>query len=92
MNEIQIYSTDKGTEIRVKLDNETIWLSQRQMAELFERDTDTISLHLKNIYAENELEESSTTVLPSLVQKKGSRMVNSLNNYYFQNIKTCNDT
>lgn len=75
MNEIQIYSTDNGTEIQVKLENETIWLSQRQMAELFDKDTDTISLHLKNIYAENELDESSTTELSSLVQKEGSRMV-----------------
>lgn len=54
MSEIQIYSTDNGTEIQVKLENETIWLSQRQMAELFDKDTDTISLHLKNIYREKK--------------------------------------
>lgn len=56
-SEIRIYQTDDGqTEINVKFDQETVWLSQKQMAQLFEKDTDTIGLHLKNIYQSAELE------------------------------------
>ncbi|MCO5259006.1 MAG: virulence RhuM family protein [Crocinitomicaceae bacterium] len=74
--EIKIYKTQTGTEIQVNLDRETIWLTQKQMAELFDKDTDTISLHLKNIYREEELEENATTEYSSLVQKEGKRIVN----------------
>lgn len=76
MNEIEIYKTEKGSEIQVRLDKETIWLTQKQMADLYCKDTDTISLHLKNIYAEEELDEIATTEFSSLVQKEGDRMVN----------------
>lgn len=76
MNEIEIYKTsDDLTEIRVQFENETVWLSQRQMAELFGKDTDTIGLHLKNIYSEEELLERSTTELFSVVQLEGKRSV-----------------
>lgn len=54
MNEsaIQIYRLDNGaTEIEVKLDQDTIWLSQKQIAELFDKDSDTIGLHLKKYIA-----------------------------------------
>src|SRR5690606_535480 len=76
MNEIEIYKTEKGSEIQVRLDKDTIWLTQKQMADLFYKDADTISLHLKNIYAEEELDEIATTEFSSLVQKEGNRMVN----------------
>jgi prophage maintenance system killer protein len=73
---IQIYQTKDGsTEVIVKFDNETVWLSQRQMAQLFDKDTDTIGLHLKNIYNSGELEEKSTTEESSVVQKEGQRNV-----------------
>ena len=73
---IQIYQTEDGsTEVNVKFDNETVWLSQRQMGQLFNKDTDTISLHLKNIYKSGELEEKSTTEDSSVVQKEGKRNV-----------------
>lgn len=78
MNEssIQIYRLDNGaTEIEVKLDQDTIWLSQKQIAELFDKDSDTIGLHLKNIYSTGELEEFSTTEDYSVVQKEGTRNV-----------------
>ncbi len=78
MNEssIQIYRLDNGaTEIDVKLDQDTIWLSQKQIAELFDKDSDTIGLHLKNIYSTGELEEFSTTEDYSVVQKEGTRNV-----------------
>lgn len=73
---IQIYQTEDGsTEVNVKFDNETVWLSQRQMGQLFNKDTDTISLHLKNIYKSGELEEKETTEESSVVQKEGKRNV-----------------
>lgn len=78
MNEsaIQIYRLDNGaTEIEVKLDQDTIWLSQKQIAELFDKDSDTIGLHLKKIYSTGELEEFSTTEDYSVVQKEGTRNV-----------------
>ena len=56
----EIYTTDKGTEIEVKLEQETIWLTQLQMSELFEKDVRTINEHIKNIYKAGELEEGST--------------------------------
>ena len=73
---IQIYRLDNGaTEIEVKLDQDTIWLSQKQIAELFDKDSDTIGLHLKNIYSTGELEDFSTTEDYSVVQKEGTRNV-----------------
>ena len=75
-SEIKIYKTEKGnTSIEVKLKNETVWLTQKQMAELFEKDSDTIGLHLKNIFKSKELDEFSTTEKYSVVQKEGSRNV-----------------
>ncbi len=76
MNEIEIYkNNDAKIEVRVTFVNDTVWLSQKQMAELFDKDSDTIGLHLKNIFTEEELEESVTTEFFSVVQKEGSREV-----------------
>lgn len=75
-SEILIYRLENGdTEIEVKLEQDTIWLSQKQIADLFEKDSDTIGLHLKNIYKTGELEEYSTTEEYSVVQKEGTRNV-----------------
>ena len=82
-NQIEIYkSADNATQIEVTFDNETIWLSQKNIAEIFDKDTDTIGLHLKNIYKEGELEEIRTTELFSVVQKEGKRNVNRKIKYY----------
>ncbi len=82
-SEIKIYKTDKGkTLIEVKLDKETVWLSQKQMAELFEKDSDTIGLHLKNIYKSGELEEFSTTEKYSVVRQEGNREVKRQIKFY----------
>ena len=70
-NEIVIYESDNGPTLELKLMGETLWLTQRQMAELFEKDTDTIGLHIKNICSTNELDEKSTTEYFSVVQKEG---------------------
>jgi len=75
-SEIKIYKTPDGkTSIEVKLEKETVWLSQKQMAELFDKDSDTIGLHLKNIYKSGELEEISTTEKYSVVRQEGKRKV-----------------
>lgn len=82
-NQIQIYtSADGKISLQVSLDNETVWLNQTQMAELFDTSTDNISLHLKNIYTEHELDENSTTEVFSVVRQEGKRQVQrSLKHY-----------
>jgi len=75
-SDLKIYKTPDGkTSIEVKLEKETVWLSQKQMAELFDKDSDTIGLHLRNIYKSGELEENLTTEKYSVVQKEGKRKV-----------------
>jgi hypothetical protein len=84
-NEIVLYqSTELAEHIEVRVDEkaETIWLTQKQMAVLFDKDTDTIGLHLKNIFIEQELEENSTTEFFSAVQKEGNRNVKRSIKYY----------
>ena len=73
--QIDIYQGPEGTEIEVHFEGDTVWLSQRQMAELFEKDTDTIGLHLKHIFADSELDEQATTEDYSVVRKEGKRSV-----------------
>jgi len=74
--EIVIYqANDGGPVLEVRVGKETVWLSQRQMATLFDKDTDTIGLHLRNIYKEGELEEDATTEDSSVVQWEGAREV-----------------
>ncbi len=75
-NKIILYNTEDGkTEIEVNLDGEIIWLSQKQMAELFDCSVDNIALHLKNVYLEGELIENRTTEESLVVQKEGNRSV-----------------
>lgn len=74
--DIIIYQTDDGlTKIDVKVQNETVWLSQQQMAELFNTTKQNISLHIKNIYDEEELNENSTVKEFLTVQNEGNRSV-----------------
>ncbi|NOY72554.1 MAG: virulence RhuM family protein [Gammaproteobacteria bacterium] len=71
-----IYQTEDGaTKLDVRFQNETVWLSQQLMAELFQTSADNISLHLKNIYSEGELQESATTEDYSVVRQEGERQV-----------------
>lgn len=75
-NEIIIYQTQDGqTKIDVKIENETVWLTQNQMAELFQTTKQNISLHIKNIFEEGELTEDSTVKDYLTVQNEGSRKV-----------------
>jgi hypothetical protein len=60
-NKIIIYNADDGkTKIEVKLEDETVWLSQFQMSELFQKSQSTINEHIKNIYSEHEVEQYQT--------------------------------
>jgi len=75
-NEIAVYQTPDGNiNIEVLYANENIWLSQKRMAELFDCTSDNVSLHLKNIYSEQELTEAATAEEFSVVQKEGGRTV-----------------
>jgi prophage maintenance system killer protein len=65
----------EATRVEVRLEGETLWLTQVQMGELFATSTDNISLHLKNIFKDKELEESATTEDFSVVRQEGKRQV-----------------
>ncbi|MCF2501038.1 virulence RhuM family protein [Dyadobacter chenhuakuii] len=81
--QLLIYRTPNGsTEIEVALENETVWLTQKQMAELFQKDPNTIGVHISNIYKEGELEEVGTTSKSEVVQKEGNRYVKREVNIY----------
>ena len=80
---IKIFQTkDKRTEIQVIVQSESVWLSQKQMSELFEKDSDTIGLHLRNIYKSGELKEKATTDKYSVVQEEGHRKVKRTIKFY----------
>jgi len=73
---IVIYQTEDGqTQIDVRLENETVWLTQAQMAELFETDRTSIVRHINNIYRIDELERESTCAKIAQVQTEGKREV-----------------
>ena len=72
---VLIYQHEGEQLTEVRLEGETVWLTQRQMAELFDTSSDNIGLHLKNIYATGELDESATTEDYSVVREEGSRRV-----------------
>lgn len=75
-SEIIIYQTeDDITKIDVRLENETVWLTQAQMVELFQTTKQNISLHIRNIFAEGELQEDSTVKEYLTVQTEGTRKV-----------------
>lgn len=74
--ELIIYQTEDGTtKIDVHMENETVWLSLDQMAELFQRDKSTISRHIKNVFADGELLEEATVANFATVQMEGSREI-----------------
>jgi hypothetical protein len=81
--DIVIYQAADGTmSLDVLLDRETVWLNQKEMAALFDKDTDTVGLHIRNIYKEGELEKKLTTEESSVVQTEGQRSIRRLVRYY----------
>jgi len=82
-NQIVIYQTEDGqTQIDVRLENDTVWLTQAQMAELFERTPQNITTHLRNAYREGELDKESTCKEYLQVQTEGKRKVKRSLKYY----------
>ena len=81
--EILLYENGGEKEfVSVVFQDETFWLTQSGMAELFDCSTDNISLHLKNIYAEEELTPEATTEKISVVRHEGSRQVRRTLEHY----------
>ncbi|MCZ2248249.1 MAG: type II toxin-antitoxin system death-on-curing family toxin [Bacteroidia bacterium] len=83
MNTIELYKTANGeSQIEVRFENESVWLTLNQIADLFERDKSVISRHLKNIYKETELDYSSTVAKNATVQKEGKRTIKRTIEFY----------
>ena len=75
-DEIIVYQPEGGEfHIEVRVENETVWFTQAQMAELFDVHRQAITKHVKNIYESHELDEMSTSSILELVQKEGNRVV-----------------
>lgn len=80
---ILIYQTEEGnTKIDVRLENETVWMTQKAIAELYQTSPQNITLHVKNIYEEGELEEEATCKYYLQVQNEGSRKVKRKAKHY----------
>ena len=78
-----MYTTEDGlTKIETTFDEDTVWLSLEQMAELFQRDKSTISRHIKNIFEEGELSQAATVAKFATVQTEGTRTVERNIDYY----------
>ena len=73
-NEIILYQPDDAVKIEVRVDDETVWLTQQQMADLFGTQRQAITKHLKNIYDSAELDRTTTSSILELLQKEGLRM------------------
>lgn len=80
--EIILYQPDELVKLEVRLEGETVWLTQAQMAELFDVKENTITYHIKEIYNTEELEIDSTTRKIRVVRKEGNRNVNRNIDFY----------
>lgn len=76
MTQLILYTSEDGhAQVQLRADRGTVWLSQRQMAELFDVSPDSVGLHLRNIYDDGELQRGATTEESSVVQTEGARDV-----------------
>lgn len=81
--EIILYKTEDGkSQLDVRLEDETIWLNQKQIAELFDKDYKTISKHIINIFKEGELKKKATVAKIATVQKEGNRNISRVLEFY----------
>ena len=80
--EILIYQEEGSSKIEVRLENENIWLTQKMMADLFQTTPQNITIHLKNIFEEGELNEIATCKDFLQVQKEGNRQVERKQKFY----------
>lgn len=82
-DKIIIYQTDDGqTQVDVRLENETVWLTQAQMAMLFEKTPQNITMHIRNAYNEGELVERATCKEFLQVRREGSREIKRIQKFY----------
>ena len=82
-SQLLIYQSPDGViKIDVRLEKETVWLTQKLMAELFQTSVPNINMHLKSIYEEGELEEGATVKDFLIVQKEGNRDINRTQKFY----------
>ena len=82
IGEIVIYKSKEGPKLEVRLEEETVWLTQKQMALLYDKGVSTINEHIKNVYKEGELEEKSTIRKFRIVQNEGVRPVEREIDFY----------
>ena len=83
MSEIILYATEDGiTKINVQLENETVWLTQKQLVELYQTAKSTVSEHIKNIYTDEELTPDATVRKIRTVQNEDKREVERALDYY----------
>lgn len=80
--EIVLCQPDETVRLEVRLENETVWLNQQQMADLFGTNRQAVTKHLKNIYSDNELKKDATCSILELVRKEGTRMVSRKIEFY----------
>ena len=80
--EIILYQPDETVRLEVRLEDDTVWLTQAQMAELFQTTKNNITLHIGNVYKEKELSTISTSKESLLVQTEGNRQVTRKRNLY----------
>ena len=77
MHYVLYHADETDVSVNAVVQNESIWVTQKAMADLFDCTSDNISQHLKNIYAEGELEKEATTEIFSVVQKEGKEKAES---------------
>ena len=82
MKDIEIYETERGVQIQIKFEEETVWATQKQIAELFQTTPQNITLHLKKVYSEGEIDSISTCKQYLQVQIEGKRSVERKQLYY----------
>lgn len=82
IGEIVMYQPDETIRLEVRLEDETVWLNQAQMAELFGTGRQAITKHLQNIYECEELQKEATSSILELVRQEGTRMVKRKIEYY----------
>ena len=81
MNDLILYTTEDGrSQIKLRTKDQTVWLSQREMAQLFDVSTDNVGLHLKNLFTEGELEENSVAEESSVTAADGKNYRTTLYN------------
>lgn len=83
MSELILYTTDDGqTQLHLRVEGDSIWLSQMEIAELFQTTKQNVSLHAKNIFEDNELAQEATVKESLTVQSEGNRQVKRRISYY----------